>query len=63
MSKNDICFYITFSNPKEVYTPGSVIDGIAHVILAEPTKARSLKITLDGRAYTTWEVSRTRSVT
>ncbi|RCN49576.1 arrestin domain protein [Ancylostoma caninum] len=47
-------FYITLSNENEVYAPGSDVEGIAHIILGEDTKAEFLKISLCGRARTEW---------
>ncbi|CAJ0597279.1 unnamed protein product [Cylicocyclus nassatus] len=59
----DSLLYITFSNSDAVYIPGSMVEGIAHLVLHEPMKARALKIILEGLAYTSWDVTRTRSVT
>ncbi|EPB71282.1 arrestin domain protein [Ancylostoma ceylanicum] len=50
-------FYITLSNEDEVYAPGSDIEGVAHIILEEATKAQFLKISLDARARTEWKQS------
>ncbi|ETN69258.1 arrestin domain protein [Necator americanus] len=56
------CLYITYSNPQAVYQPGTNVTGVANLDLKEPIKARSLKIIVDGRAYTHWRVTRSRSV-
>ncbi|KHJ97149.1 arrestin domain protein [Oesophagostomum dentatum] len=54
--------YITFSNPQAIYYPGTSVAGTAHLDLVEPMKARSLNITIDGRAYTSWTKTRSRTV-
>ncbi|ETN69261.1 arrestin domain protein, partial [Necator americanus] len=59
----DSCLYITFTESQDVYFPGSVIEGIAHLVLNEPIKARTLTVGLDCRAHTSYDVSRSRTVT
>ncbi|CAJ0597278.1 unnamed protein product [Cylicocyclus nassatus] len=48
----DSLLYITLTNSDDVYTPGSVVEGIAHLVLHEPMKARKLKIIFEGLACT-----------
>ncbi|KIH47283.1 arrestin domain protein, partial [Ancylostoma duodenale] len=58
----DSCLYITYSNPQAVYYPGTSVNGTVHLHLKEPVKARSLKIVVDGRAHTHWNITRSRQV-
>ncbi|EYB91696.1 hypothetical protein Y032_0203g1843 [Ancylostoma ceylanicum] len=58
----DSCLYITYSNPQAVYYPGANVNGTVHLHLKEPIKARSLKIVVDGRAHTHWNITRSRRV-
>ncbi|KAE9415029.1 hypothetical protein Angca_008253 [Angiostrongylus cantonensis] len=52
---------IEYSNPQAVFYPGTNVDGVVHLELKESIKARSLKIVIHGRAYTHWEVRRSRT--
>ncbi|KAK6042208.1 arrestin domain protein [Cooperia oncophora] len=60
MPSSSIC--ITYSNPQGVFYPGTNVDGVVHLELKESIKARSLRITVDGRAHTHWKVTRSRTV-
>ncbi|XGW14668.1 hypothetical protein V3C99_000723 [Haemonchus contortus] len=53
---------VSYSNPQGVYYPGTNVEGVVHLELAESIKARSLRITVDGRAHTYWKVTRSRTV-
>ncbi|CAJ0597257.1 unnamed protein product [Cylicocyclus nassatus] len=54
--------YITYSNPNGVFCPGSNVEGIVHLDLKEKIKAKSLRITVDGRAYTHWSATHSRKI-
>ncbi|KAK6016833.1 hypothetical protein OSTOST_17679, partial [Ostertagia ostertagi] len=56
MPNSSIC--ITYSNPQGVFYPGTNVDGVVQLELKESIKARSLRITVDGRAHTHWKEHR-----